>query len=55
MTVSAPTKKPEYIACTAPSGTKQRLEEFRKLNGLRSWSAAAVALIERGLREEGLA
>jgi hypothetical protein len=25
------------------------------LNGLRSWSAAAVALIERGLQQDGLA
>ena len=45
----------EHVGLCAPAGTKKRLEEFRKLNGLRSWSAAAVALIERGLREEGLA
>jgi len=54
MTVSAPTRKPEYIACSAPVGTKERLEEFRKQQGLRSCSAAAVALIERGLQQAGL-
>ena len=58
MPASAIPKKPvftEHVGLCAPAGTKARLEEFRKLNGLRSWSAAAVALIERGLQQDGLA
>ena len=52
MSSSAPEKtkqKTESFAAKWPCGTKARLEQFRVEHGLRSWSQAALELINRGL------
>lgn len=41
--------KTESFAAKWPHGTKARLEQFRVEHGLRSWSQAALELINRGL------
>ena len=48
------TYEKDRIVVYAPHGTKEQLEELRRVRGLRSITAAAVSAITDCLRSEGI-
>lgn len=43
--------KHDQITFRLPEGTRERIENYRRAEGFRSWNAAAVDLLSRSLIE----